>query len=222
MKRTSIACIALVLASAGIARAQVFGFDKDPAGGLPSGFSTALTGKGRPGSWVVMKDDAAPSAPNVLAQTDMDRTSYRFPLCIFDGVTAKDVDLRVKFKAVKGSGDQGAGLVWRYRDKDNYYIVRANALENNVVLYKVEKGRRTDLPLAGRGRTYGFKTAVRSGVWGALRVVARGSRFEVYFNDTKLFDVEDTTFAGAGKTGVWTKADSYILFDDFVITDLDK
>ena len=62
-----------------------------------------------------------------------------------DGVTATDLDLSVRFKPVSGAVDQAAGLVWRYRDKDNYYVVRANALENNVVLYKVESGRRTDL-----------------------------------------------------------------------------
>src|SRR5438034_523376 len=120
--------------------------------------------------------------------------------------------------ALTGKGDQGAGIVWRYQNKDNYYIVRANALEGNVVLYKVENGRRTDLPLVGKGRTYGMKERVPSGEWGDLRVVAKGSYFEVYHNDKKLYEVEDETFKEAGKVGVWTKADSVIYFDDLQIT----
>ena len=117
-------------------------FNNEKVGEAPSGFSTALTGKGRPGKWAVMKDDSSPNQGNVLAQTDSDPTRYHFPVCVYDGLTAKDVDVSVKFKPVSGKGDQGAGIVWRYRDKDNYYIVRANALEGNVVLYKVEGGKR--------------------------------------------------------------------------------
>jgi hypothetical protein len=107
--------------------------------------------------------------------------------------------------------------VWRYKDKDNYYIVRANALENNVVLYKVEKGKRTDLPLKGKGRTYGAKAKVPSGEWGTLRVVVNGDLFEVFLNGAKLYEVEDATFTESGKVGLWTKADSYTLFDDLKI-----
>ena len=139
-------------------------------------------------------------------------------MCVYDGLTAKDVDVTVKFKPVSGKGDQGAGIVWRYRDKDNYYIVRANALEGNVVLYKVENGRRTDLPLVGKGRTYGMKKRVPSGEWGTLRVVATGNLFEVYHNDKKLYEVKHETFKEAGKVGVWTKADSVIYFDDLQIS----
>src|SRR5207247_1592897 len=116
----------------------------------PRGFTTALTGKGKPGNWVIDFDEHDPSRGNFLSQTDMDRTDYRFPVCVIDSLVAKDVDVSVIFKPVKGKGDQAGGIVWRYQDKDNYYIVRANALENNVVLYKVEKGKRTDLPLIGK------------------------------------------------------------------------
>jgi len=197
--------------------AQIVDFDKDEPGKPPKGFTTALTGGGVPGVWATQKDPTAPSQPNVLAQTDMDATGYRFPLCVYDAFIGKDVDLSVKFKPVKGEGDQAAGLVWRYKDKDNYYIVRANALENNVVLYKVEKGKRTDLPLVGKGRTYGAKIKVPSGEWGTLRVVVNGNLFEVFLNGTKLYEVEDATFTDSGKVGLWTKADSYTLFDDLKI-----
>jgi hypothetical protein len=193
-------------------------FNHDKVGEAPSGFSTALTGKGRPGKWVVMKDDASPDQGNVLAQTDADPTDYRFPVCVYDGLAAKDVDISVKFKPVSGKGDQGAGIVWRYRDKDSYYIVRANALEGNVVLYKVENGKRTDLPLVGKGRTYGMKEKVPPGEWGTLRVVAIGNHFEVYHNGKKLYEVEDETFKESGKIGLWTKADSVIYFDDLQVT----
>jgi hypothetical protein len=124
----------------------------------------------------------------------------------------------VKFKPISGKKDQGAGIVWRYKDNNNYYIVRANALENNVVLYKVENGKRTDLPLKGEGRTYGKKEKVPSGQWGTLRVVAKGNLFEVYHDGKKLYEVEDETFKDGGKVGLWTKADSVIHFDDLQIT----
>ena len=200
------------------AQTTTFDFNNDKVGEVPSGFSTALTGRGRPGKWVVMKDDGSPNQGNVLAQTDADRTDYRFPVCVYDSLAATDVDISVRFKPVSGRVDQGAGIFWRYQDKDNYYIVRANALEGNVVLYKVQNGKRTDLPLVGKGRTYGMKDKVPSGEWGTLRVVARGNHFEVYHNGKKLYEVEDETFKQAGKIGLWTKADSVIYFDDLTVT----
>jgi hypothetical protein len=201
--------------------AQTINFDKDEAGKVLNDFTTALTGKGAVGVWVVMKDETAPSKPNVLAQTDMDDTGYRFPLCVYNNFLAKNVDISVKFKPVKGEGDQAAGIVWRYKDKDNYYIVRANALEDNVVLYKVENGKRTDLPLVGKGRTYGEDVEVPSLKWSELRVYTKDNLFDVYLNGKKLFSVKDSTFTEAGKVGLWTKADSYTLFDDFTFKKLD-
>ena len=206
------------MAGAVATQAQTFGFDDQKPGEPPKGMTCALTGQGRPGSWKVLADQTAPSAPNVLAQTDDDSTGYRFPVCVADGPSAVDVDLSVRFKPVSGSGDQAAGLVWRYRDADNYYIVRANALENNVVLYKVEGGRRTDLPLKGEGRTYGKKAKVPSGAWSTLTVNAKGGLFAVALNGTKLYEVEDSTFAGPGRIGVWTKADSVTHFDNLKLT----
>ncbi len=200
------------------AQTTTIDFNNEKLGEVPSGFSTALTGRGKPGKWVVMKDPASPNQGNVLAQTDADQTDYRFPICVYDGLSAKDVDITLKFKPVSGKGDQGAGIVWRYQDKDNYYVVRANALEGNVVLYKVQNGKRTDLPLVGKGRTYGMKEKVASGEWGTLRVIAKGNHFEVYHNDKKLYDVEDETFKQAGKIGLWSKADSVIYFDDLQVT----
>jgi hypothetical protein len=198
-------------------------FESFEVGKTPTGFSTALTGKGRPGVWVIQEDSLAPSGKKVLAQTDTDSTGYRFPVCIYDKVTAKDVRLGVRFKPVSGKVDQAAGIVWRYRDQNNYYIVRANALENNVVLYKVENGRRSSLaPKGTPSNTYGVKHMVPGGKWNTLEVRAQGNLFTVFFDGKELFQVEDNTFAEAGKTGLWTKADSVTLFDDLTVEVFDQ
>ena len=189
-------------------------FSDDTVGQPPKGFEFGYTAKvGAPGKWVI----EAEGANKYLAQTDPDATRSRFPVAVLAAVSALDVDLSARFRPVSGRVDRAAGLVWRYRDQDNYYIVRANALENNVVLYKVENGKRTDLPVKGEGRTYGKKANVSAGQWSTLRVVATGPLFEVYFNGTKLYEVADATFAQPGKVGVWTKADSVTQFDDLTV-----
>jgi len=169
---------ALGVSAACAASTVTLDFEAFELGKPPVGFSTALTGGGGPVSWVIQQDTTAPSGGKVLVQTSADATSYRFPLCVHDNFTAKDVEVSVKFKPIAGKVDQAAGIVWRYKDKDNYYIVRANALENNVVLYKVENGKRTDLkPLDAGLFAYGKKTTVLSGQWSELRVAAKGNRF---------------------------------------------
>ena len=192
-------------------------FSGDRLGQPPAGFEFGHTANaGTPGKWVVQAD----ASNRYLVQTDADPTRARFPVAVVADITAADVDLSVRFKPVSGRVDQAAGLVWRYRDQDNYYVVRANALEDNVVLYKVEKGTRVDLPVKGEGRTYGKKAEVAAGRWSTLRVAASGPRHEVYLNGVRLFEVEDTTFTQAGKVGLWTKADSVTQFDDLtVVTD---
>jgi sterol desaturase/sphingolipid hydroxylase (fatty acid hydroxylase superfamily) len=218
LKTPFVSCIGLLLSVAITASAQTVDFNRDKAGAPPKGFSTALTGQGKAGVWIVLKDDASPTQGQVLAQTDADATSYRFPLCVHAGIKAKDADISVKFKPVAGKKDQAAGLVWRYRDKDNYYVVRANALENNVVLYKVENGKREDLPLKGAGRTHGKQVKVPAGQWSTLRVTAKANLFTVYLNGEKLYEVENATFTEAGKIGLWTKADSVTYFDDLKVS----
>jgi hypothetical protein len=201
------------------AKAEIFTFDADPAGALPAGWTSAMTHAGRAPKWEVVADAAAPSKPNVLAQLSNDATDGRFPLAILDKANFKDGELSVRTRAISGHVDQGAGLVWRYRDPNNYYLVRANALEDNVVLYKVENGRRSSIaPKGTPNGTYGVKHKVPSQVWNTLRVTFQGPQFEVYFNGEKLFDVDDSTFTEAGKVGLWTKADSVIHFDDFEVT----
>jgi hypothetical protein len=196
------------------AQTRTIDFSADVIGQPPKGFLFGHTAKvGAPGEWIVQEE----GGKKVLAQTHADARRSRFPVAVLADVTAADVDLSVRFRPISGRVDQAAGLVWRYQNEDNYYIVRANALENNVVLYKVEKGRRTDLPLKGEGRTYGKKADVHGKQWSTLRVVATGPRFEVYFNGAKLYEVEDTTFTQAGRVGLWTKADSVTQFDDLTV-----
>lgn len=193
-------------------------FDQDQPGAAPKNFQTALTGKGKPGKWLVMNDSSAPSKPNTLVQQDADSTSYRFPLCIYTPLKAKDVVVTVKFKPFSGDEDKAGGIVWRYQDPNNYYIVRANALEGNVVLYKVQDGKRTDLPLKAIGRTYGKKVPVPKGKWSTLSITAKGNLFSVALNGEKLYEVEDTTFPDEGQVGLWTKADSVTYFDNLEIS----
>jgi hypothetical protein len=189
-------------------------FSDSAVGEPPKGFEFGLTAKaGKPGKWIVQSE----GDNKYLAQVDPDNTRSRFPVAVISDVNAADVEVSVRFKPVSGRVDQAAGLVWRFQNEDNYYIVRANALENNVVLYKVEKGKRADLPVRGEGRTYGKKAQVPSGQWSTLRVVAAGPLFEVHFNGSKLYEVEDGRFSQAGKVGVWTKADSVTQFDDLTV-----
>jgi len=136
-----------------------------------------------------------------------------YPLILRNDTNIKDGFVEMKFKAVAGSQDRAAGIVWRAKDANNYYVVRANALEDNVVLYKTVNGVRSPLDIIGRKGGYGVNTQVPANTWHSLRVDFKGSRFSVSFNGKQLFEVEDSTFADAGKVGLWTKADSVTLFD---------
>ena len=210
-----LALTVMMLTAAALAKAKTWSFDKEKVQELPSGWLSEHTGQGSKGNWKVVADPTALSKPNVLAQLSDDATNYRFPLAIVEKANYKDVVLSVRFKAISGTRDQGAGLVWRFRDANNYYIVRANALENNVVLYKVQEGMRISLAPKGTSeKTYGVKTRVQSNTWNQLGVQVKGSLFTVSLNGQKLFEVEDNTFTEAGKIGLWTKADSVIYFDD--------
>jgi len=214
--RNSLVIIGVLLMSGAThGQTRTMDFEQDVVSQPPKGFVFGLTRKiGTPGRWLVQQD----GGNKYLAQLDADRTNARFPVAVLSDVMASDIDLSVRFRPVSGRVDQAGGLVWRFQDEDNYYLVRANALEGNVVLYKVKNGRRTDLPVKGEGRTYGKKTQVPSGQWSTLRLVAAGSTFTVHFNGTKLYDVDDSTFTRPGRVGVWTKADSVTQFDDLTVS----
>ena len=212
-----IVCLVLAVMSA---PAQKISFDSSRPGTIPEGWTVAMTHEGGPPQWEIVADDSAPSKPAVFAQTSQDKTSARYPLAIFDQASLADGSVSVRFKTISGAGDQAAGIVWRYRDPNNYYIVRANALEDNVVLYKVEGGKR--IPLAPTGtdpKTYGVKHRVPKKTWSTLKVDFKGTHFDVFFDGTKIMEVEDATFVAAGKAGLRTKADSVTYFNDFTLTE---
>jgi hypothetical protein len=212
MKLISGLFVLTTLANAN-AMADSINFDAAATGKAPAGWTVGITGKGEP-KWTVEKDDSAPSKPAVLRQSgEVPKAS--FPLCIKDEVALQDGFVEVQFKSVSGEMDQAAGVIWRCADTNNYYLCRANALEDNVVLYKVEQGKRTALEIVGRAGGYGVEAKVAPQTWHALRVEFEGSRFKVRLNGQLLFEVEDRTFPAAGKVGLWTKADSVMLFDNF-------
>lgn len=186
-------------------REFVYSFDNDAPGKIAASFHSALTGGGSKSEWVVKTDTTAPSQANVLAQMSADDTGYRFPLAIADEGAFQNLEMSVKFKPVSGSEDQAAGLVWRLKDANNYYIVRANALENNVNIYKYENGNRRVIKEGN--------APVASGQWQELRVEAVSHGFRAYLNGELVAEAADATYA-AGPVGLWTKADSVTCFDD--------
>ncbi|HTF64364.1 MAG TPA: hypothetical protein VK638_16905 [Edaphobacter sp.] len=142
------------------AGAVVIGFDSARPGTMPAGWTAHLTHAGTPSRWEVVLDDSAPSRPSLFAQLSTDQTAGRFPLVI-ENPSFLNGSVAVLFKPVAGVVDQAAGIVWRYRNPENYYIVRANALENNVVLYKVVGGLRTSIPPKGLpSRSYGVQYSI--------------------------------------------------------------
>jgi 3-keto-disaccharide hydrolase len=163
-----------------------------------------MTGKGAP-KWTVERDEAAGA---VLKQSG----KATYPLALKEGTNVGDGFVEVKFKAIDGSEDRAGGIVWRAKDANNYYVVRANALEDNVVLYKTVNGARSSLDIVGQKGGYGVKTAVPANQWHTLRVEFEGPRFSVIFNGKPLFQVQDATFPDAGMIGLWTKADSVTAF----------
>jgi hypothetical protein len=183
-------------------------FDEGTA--LPKGWTSGITGHGA-ANWAVSADETAPTPPHVLRQSG----KATFCWAVKSDVQVKDGFAEVKLKPISGSEDQAGGLVWRFKDADNYYVVRANALEDNVVLYKTVAGKRSSLQVKGRMFGYGVDTKVPKGKWSTLRVEFQGNLFTVLFNGQRLFQVEDDALTDAGAVGVWTKADSVTLFDDF-------
>jgi hypothetical protein len=191
-----------IAALTGVAAGQTVNFDDLEPGAPPPGWTATQTGSGH-AKWTVEKDETAPSKPNVLKQSGQ----ATYPVCLKDDTNLKDGYVSVQFKPISGKEDQAGGLVWRAKDANNYYIARANALEDNVTIYHTINGRRTE-----KKRT---KMKVGSNQWHTLRVDFQGSHFTVTFDGMKAIEWDDTTFQNAGKVGMWTKADSVTLFDDF-------
>jgi hypothetical protein len=186
---------------------KVITFDTFPLGATPPGWTVAMTNGRTPPHWEVRQDQSAPTQPYVLAQTSKDPTDDRFPLVILDGVTMRDGEVSVRLKPVSGREDQGGGLVWRYRDPQNYYLARANAMNKTVTVFRVQNGHRTALP--------SVKHEIPVNEWSILKVAARGNRFQVYVDHRRVIDGQDSALTTAGKVGLCTIADSVMYFDDF-------
>ena len=186
-----------------------FDFEDMQPGNLPDTWSTALTGKGDPGKWEIISDKNESGPTKVLAQTSMENFGYHFDVAVAKETNFKNLTLSVEFKAIKGEEDQGGGPVWRYRDADNYYIARANPLENNFRIYKVVDGNRKQLK--------SYSLPVISGQWHSIKIEHSGTHIKCYYDGQLSLEVDDDTFMEAGKVGVWTKADSYCLFDNLIV-----
>jgi len=184
------------------AHAQAEGFDQTRPGSLPPGWECGVTGKGTP-RWSVETDPSAPSAPHVLQQSG----AGTFPWCVKKDVSLADGYVEVKFKPLRGREDQAGGLVWRWKDGDNYYVARANALENNVSLYHTTNGRRNTLEYVN--------APVTANAWHTLRVEFNGAKIKVMLDGKTCIELDDSHIGGHGAVGVWTKADSVTAFDDF-------
>src|SRR6266498_2841017 len=182
--------------------AETVSFDRDAPGALPAGWRAGVTGRGSP-KWSVETDASAPSNPNVLKQSG----SGTFPWCVKPDVSLENGYVEVRFKPLSGREDQAGGVVWRWKDGDDYYVARANALENNVSLYYTQKGRRITIKYVD--------APVAKNQWHTLRVEFGGTRIRVALDGATRIDVDDTHISGPGAVGVWTKADSVTVFDDF-------
>jgi hypothetical protein len=175
-------------------------------GQLPPGWTAARTGTGSGSVWEVVEDATAPHGTKVLAQVSDQGPNHSFNLCVAANTRYADVDVSVAFKAVAGKLDQGGGLVWRYRDANNYYIARMNPLEDNFRVYKVVAGKRIQLATAD------VKAA--AGQWYTVRVVQRGAHIRCDFDGRSHLEVDDATFPDAGRIGLWSKADAQTRFAD--------
>lgn len=202
--RTIVVTTLIAVGAAGLVggQAHTSDFTSDTVGRPPRGWTATQTGRGN-AKWTIESDPTAPSRPNVLKQSG----EADFPLCLNDASNVRDGFVEVKFKPVSGRIDQAGGLVWRARNGDNYYVARANALEDNVTIYDTVNGRRTE-----RKRV---SVKVASNQWHTLRVDFQGRHFTVTYDGRTAVEWDDGTFTDAGKVGVWTKADSVTLFDDF-------
>jgi hypothetical protein len=178
-------------------------FDNVAPGELPPGWTAGITGDGK-ADWAVVEDASAPSAGHhALKQSG----AAKFCWCVTTNVVLQHGWIETKFKPLTGKEDESGGLIWRWRDGNNYYVARANALEDNVTIYHTVDGVRKE---------YGRRDIkVASNQWHTLRVEFHGNHFKVIFDGKLALQWDDETFKDAGAVGVWTKADSVTLFDDF-------
>ena len=187
-------------------------FENTRTGRIPSGWKVEATNlRGEIATWEVISDSVDGRKSKALGMTNAhDDSGGTFNLCWTSSVQFKDGEIEVGFKAVRGVVDQGGGPLWRVQDKNNYYIARANPLENNFRAYYVKNGKRKQLDSA--------RVEVPSKQWHTIKIVHKGDHIEGYLNGRKYLDCKDDTFQDAGGVGLWTKADAVTYFDDFKVT----
>lgn len=189
-------------------------FEHFQTGEVPGDFTPFLGGSGKESEWQIKAEPSAVSGTKVLAQTSYDQVDYRFPLLVYNDITAKNVRVVVQFKTLSGKIDQAAGVIVRFQDPEHFYVIRADALEDTVQLYRVVKGVRHVVT--------GKNVRVESGHWHSLDVLIDDAHVTAFFDGQQLFDVRDDTFTTAGKIGLSTKSDSVTLFDNLQVTVLDR
>jgi hypothetical protein len=186
--------------------ARLWHFDEDRPDQLPPKFSMGTFFDGRPaGDWRVIATPKALSASNVLAQLRDKGAEHNYNLVLVEDTNATDLDLSVSFLPISGKADMGGGLVWRAKDDRNYYLTRANPLEQNIRVYHVVNGVRKML------QNHDDIIDIRK--WHRLHVVNQGCRIQVFYDDNPIFDLCDETFK-EGRIGLWTKSDAVTYFDD--------
>ncbi len=185
---------------------RLWTFDDDPPNSLPAEFQMGTLFDGQPaGEWKVLEADRAQSPPRVLGQLMGKGAEHAYKTVLIKGITTSDLDLQVSFLPVDGKADMGGGLIWRASDDRNYYLTRANPLEQNVRIYRVVKGVRQMLK--------NFDQTIDVRRWHTLRVSTKGCQVQVFFDDKPVFDLCDKTFS-IGQVGLWTKSDAVTYFDD--------
>lgn len=194
----------------------VVNFDNAPLGKVPPGWTIPLSDTGSSSRWEIRKDASAPTQPYVLAQVANNPRNDSFSLAILNTPSVRDADVSVRLKPVSGQDGQGGGLVFRYKDDKNYYLVRADAHQGEVGIYRVENGTATPIHPQGVPPTvFSVKHHIPPNNWSILKVSVRGNRFQVYVNHRRLLQANDSSLSGAGKVGVVAVADCVTYFDDF-------
>jgi hypothetical protein len=191
---------------------QLWDFEKTNIGKIPTGWKAGATNlRGEIATWEVISDSIDGRKSRTLGMIRAnDNFGGTFNLCWTSSVQFKDGEIEVGFKAVRGVVDQGGGPIWRVQDKNNYYIARANPLENNFRVYSVKNGDRKQLDSA--------RVEVPPQQWHTMKIVHNENHIEGYLNGRKYLDCNDVTFQDAGGVGLWTKADAVTYFDDYKVT----
>jgi hypothetical protein len=197
--------------------ADTINFDDVVPPSMPPGWTATATRDQRAPHWQVIREMSAPSRPNVFAQTSTDPGPNEFPLAVFDRIICRDADLGVKFRISSRGRNHTAGIVWRYQDEKNYYLLHFSVDQKNIVLFHMENGQLHPIPIipAAKNGPLGVPHDVHADQWYVVKLIVRGPRIRVLFGNRLLFEVMDDSLPTPGKTGLWTRGGTIAWFDDF-------